>query len=55
MLVAIYFHLKIDGLEIRPLETASLYALIYSLFAVNGSGLFAVDTGLERLLSNSEK
>ena len=54
MLVAIYFHLKIDGLEIRPLETASLYALIYSFFAVNGSGLFALDTGLDRLLTNSE-
>ncbi|WP_143288379.1 DoxX family protein, partial [Calothrix rhizosoleniae] len=55
MLVAIYFHLKVNGLEIRPLETASLYALIYFLFVVNGSGLFAVDTVLNRLLTNSEK
>lgn len=54
MLVAIYFHLKVDGLAIGPLETASLYALVYGLFAVNGSGLIAVDSWLNRLLTNSK-
>lgn len=54
MLVAVYFHLKVDGWEIRPLETASLYGLIYLLFVVNGSGLFGVDAWLNRLLTRSE-
>ena len=55
MLVAIYFHLKVDGLNVRPLETASLYALIYGLFTVNGGGLFAMDAVLNRFLTNEEK
>ena len=50
MLVAIYFHLKVDGLVIRPLETASLYALLYFLFAINGSGIFSVDNWLAKSL-----
>ena len=50
MLVAIYFHLKVDGIAIRPLETASLYALIYFLFAVIGGGSLSIDAGLSRLL-----
>ena len=54
MLVAIYFHLKVDGIAIRPLETASLYALIYLFFVVNGSGLFGLDNWLDRLLKNKE-
>ena len=55
MLVAIYFHLKVDGIAIRPLETASLYALVYFLFAVNGGGLFAIDAGLSRFLEAEEQ
>ena len=54
MLVAIYFHLKVDGIAIRPLETASLYALIYLFFAVNGSGLFGLDNWLERSLTSKQ-
>lgn len=55
MLVAIYFHIKVDGLAIRPLETASLYALIYCFFAINGGGLFAFDTWLNGLLTSNKK
>ncbi|MEM8832081.1 MAG: DoxX family protein [Cyanobacteria bacterium P01_G01_bin.19] len=51
MLIAIYFHIKVDGLVIRPSETASLYALLYFLFAINGSGTISVDNWLAKLLS----
>ena len=48
MLVAIYFHLKGNGLQIPPLETASLYALFYLLFLVNGAGIFSLDALLAK-------
>ncbi|MGD1913412.1 MAG: DoxX family protein [Rivularia sp. (in: cyanobacteria)] len=48
MLVAIYFHLKGDGLQIPPLETASLYALFYLLFLLNGAGNFSLDALLAK-------
>ena len=54
MLVAIYFHIKVDGFTIRPLETASLYALIFFLFAVNGSGLIAIDTWITKFFNRSQ-
>ena len=41
--VAIFFHLKGDGLVIAPLETASLYALIYLFFTVCGAGILSAD------------
>ncbi|NJO77759.1 MAG: DoxX family protein [Cyanobacteria bacterium RM1_2_2] len=44
MLVAIFFHLKGDGFKIPPLETASLYALSYLFFLINGGGAFSVDS-----------
>ena len=49
MLVAIYFHLKGDGLQIAPLETASLYGLFYLLFLLNGGGNFSLDALLAKL------
>lgn len=51
MVVAIYFHLKVDGLNVAPLETASLYCLGYLLFAINGGGLFSLDTLINNTLS----
>ncbi|MEL6460597.1 MAG: DoxX family protein [Cyanobacteria bacterium J06621_15] len=48
MLIAIYFHLKGDGLKIPPLETASLYASFYLLFLVNGAGIFSLDALLAK-------
>ena len=44
--VAIFFHLKGDGFHIRPMETASLYALIYIYFAVMGAGRFSADSAI---------
>ena len=41
--VAIFFHLKADGLQVRPLETASLYATLYTLFLVCGAGQWSLD------------
>ena len=55
MLVAIYFHVKMDGFVIPPLETATLYGLTYLLFAVNGGGLFSVDTLIKKIFTPSTK
>jgi putative oxidoreductase len=52
MLVAIYFHLKTDGFQVPPLETASLYASAYLLFLINGGGQFSLD---HKLLSWLQK
>lgn len=54
MLVAIYFHLKGDGLQIAPLETASLYGLFYLLFLLNGGGNFSLDALLAKLFISKD-
>ncbi len=55
MLVAVYFHVKVDGFVIPPLETATLYGLTYLFFAVNGGGLFSIDTLIKNIFaSNAE-
>ena len=41
--VAIFFHLKGDGFQIAPLETASLYATLYLFLLANGPGQFSLD------------
>ncbi|MEM9538684.1 MAG: DoxX family protein [Cyanobacteria bacterium P01_E01_bin.42] len=46
--VAIFFHIKADGLTIHPLETASLYAAVYTFFLVCGSGQWSLDTLMTR-------
>lgn len=43
MVIAIIFHLKGEGLQVKPLETASLYAISYLFFLVNGGGFFSID------------
>lgn len=53
MLIALFFHLKKDGLHIPPLETASLYALWFGFFLTNGGGLFSLDTALASWLRKS--
>lgn len=53
MLIAIFFHLKKDGWQIPPLETASLYALWFSFFLTNGGGLFSLDTAIASWLKQS--
>jgi len=51
MVIAIYFHVKDTGLDIGPYETASLYALSYLVFLVNGGGLFSLDALIAKQLS----
>lgn len=53
MLIAVFFHLKKDGLHVPPLETASLYALWFSFFLPNGGGLFFLDTAIASWLGRS--
>ncbi len=53
MLIAVIFHLKKDGLKISSFETASLYAMWFSFFLVNGGGLFSADTAIARWLKKS--
>lgn len=50
MLIAIFFHLKKDGLHIPPLETASLYALWFAFFLTNGGGGFSLDAAISSWL-----
>lgn len=54
MLVAIYFHLKADGFKIMPLETASLYALLFLFFLSSGGGRFSIDALISPLLASKE-
>jgi putative oxidoreductase len=54
MSVAILFHLKKDGWHIPPLETASLYAMWFGFFLVNGGGLFSLDTAIAGWLRGSQ-
>lgn len=54
MAVAIFFHIKADGLQIPPLETASLYAGFYAFFLVNGPGKWSLDHWITNQLSNPE-
>lgn len=53
MLIAVFFHLKKDGWHIPPLETASLYAMWFGFFLVNGGGLFSLDTAIAGWLRQS--
>jgi len=43
MAVAIFFHLKANGLAVAPLETATLYAATYLSLLVNGGGQWSLD------------
>jgi putative oxidoreductase len=54
MLVAIYFHLKGNGLQVSPLETASLYALCFLFFLTNGGGRFSIDARLFQWITKTE-
>ncbi|MEL7085433.1 MAG: DoxX family protein [Cyanobacteria bacterium P01_G01_bin.4] len=50
--VAIFFHLKADGLQVPPLETASLYATLYTLFLVCGAGRWSLDELIAKTLES---
>ncbi|NES95954.1 MAG: DoxX family protein [Desertifilum sp. SIO1I2] len=44
MCVAIYHHILVAGLSIPYLELSMLYAACFLFFAVNGAGIFSLDT-----------
>ena len=46
MTVAIFFHLKANGFAVAPLETATLYATIYTFLLANGAGQWSLDEWL---------
>lgn len=52
--IAILFHLKKDGLQVSPLETASLYGLFYLFFLLKGGGKYSLDALLAKGLSKNE-
>ena len=41
--VAIFFHIKGNGLKVTPLETASLYSALYLFLLINGPGKWSLD------------
>ncbi|MEM6252556.1 MAG: DoxX family protein [Cyanobacteria bacterium P01_D01_bin.156] len=41
--VAIFFHIKGNGLKVTPLETASLYGALYLFLLANGPGQWSLD------------
>ncbi|MGF1514673.1 MAG: DoxX family protein [Elainellaceae cyanobacterium] len=51
MLVAMYHHIKVAGFSIPYLELSAIYSVVFLFFAINGPGLFAVDTWLASWLS----
>ncbi|MGB3614015.1 MAG: DoxX family protein [Elainellaceae cyanobacterium] len=50
MAVAMYHHIKVAGFSIPYLELSVLYSAVFLFFAINGPGLFAIDTWLVSLL-----
>jgi putative oxidoreductase len=54
MTIAIYFHLKGEGLRVAPIETASLYALFFLFFLLKGGGKFSLDALLAKWLTKNE-
>ncbi|MDJ0702117.1 MAG: DoxX family protein [Leptolyngbyaceae cyanobacterium MO_188.B28] len=54
MFVAIYFHIKDTGFSIRPYETASLYALSYFFFLLNGAGQLSLDALIANVLGGAD-
>ncbi|MEM9091460.1 MAG: DoxX family protein [Cyanobacteria bacterium P01_F01_bin.53] len=52
MAIAVFFHLKANGLAIAPLETATLYATIYTFLLINGAGQWSLDEWLANRLGD---
>ena len=50
--VAIFFHIKGNGLKVTPLETASLYGTFYLFFLVNGPGQWSLDELIAKKISS---
>jgi len=54
MLVAIYHHILVAGLNIPYIELSALYAAVFSFFAINGGGSFSIDALIAKLLPATE-
>jgi len=52
MAVAIYHHILVAGLSIPYLELASIYGAAFLFFAVNGGGIFSLDTFIGNWISD---
>jgi putative oxidoreductase len=53
--MAIYFHIRVDGLKIRSFETATLYGCSFLFFLVNGGGQYSLDAFIIRQLGGSQE
>ncbi len=54
MLVAIYHHILVAGLNIPYIELSALYAAVFSFFTINGGGSFSIDALIAKLLPATE-
>ncbi len=52
MVVAIYHHVLVAGFSVPYLELASIYAAAFFFFAVNGGGLFSLDSFIGNWISD---
>lgn len=52
MAVAVYHHVLVAGLSIPYLELATIYAAAFLFFAINGAGLFSLDTFIANWIGN---
>ncbi|NJK35313.1 MAG: DoxX family protein [Oscillatoriales cyanobacterium SM2_2_1] len=50
MLVAMYHHILVGGFNIAYLELSMIYASVFAFYAINGGGLFSVDTLISGLV-----
>lgn len=55
MIMAVYFHLKVDGLKIPAFETASLYGASFLFFLVNGAGQYSLDALIAKQLDKPKQ
>ncbi len=53
MFIALYFHFKKTGIQIPPIETASLYGLCFLTFLIGGGGAVSVDRLLIQVFKKS--
>lgn len=54
MVMAVYFHLCEDGFVVSSFETAALYASLYLFCAINGGGLFSLDSLIAKQFSRAD-
>jgi len=52
MAIALYHHVLVAGFSVPYLELASIYAAAFLFFAVNGGGIFSLDTFIGNWISD---